>query len=201
MPAHIRVVCDTDVESITAIYRPVVESTSISFETTAPGADEIDRRVRDTLVSFPWLVCEFDGRMAGYAYATRHRDRPAYRWSVDTSVYIADGYRRRGVGRGLYLSLLAILEAQGYVNAYAGIALPNPASVALHEAVGFQPLGVFRSVGYKLGAWRDVGWWHRLLCERTASPSDPRDLTTMMQLPEWDALVRRGEAEIRADAR
>jgi phosphinothricin acetyltransferase len=142
MTIRIRLACDADVDAIAEIYRPIVESTAISFETSAPDRAEMARRVSDTLESYPWLICEVAGNVVGFAHATRHRVRGAYQWSVDASVYIDEEYRRRGVGRGLYESLFAILAAQGYFNAYAGIALPNPASVALHESVGFEPIGV-----------------------------------------------------------
>src|SRR5438093_2942798 len=121
MAIRIRLAQDADVDAIVGIYRPVVEGTAISFETSTPDRDEMARRLGETLQSYPWLVCDIDGQIAGYAYATRHRVRGAYRWSVDTSVYIKEAYRRRGVGRGLYESLFAILAAQGYFNAYAGI--------------------------------------------------------------------------------
>jgi phosphinothricin acetyltransferase len=143
----IRLACDADVDAIADMYRPVVESSTTSFETSPPDREEMARRLHETLTSFPWLVCELDGRIAGYAYAMRHRVRDAYRWSVDTSVYVGEAYRRRGVGRGLYDSLFAILAGQGYFNAYAGITLPNPASVALHEGLGFESVGVYRGVG------------------------------------------------------
>ena len=124
-----RLARDSDVEAIVEIYRPIVESTTLSFETRAPGQEEMARRVHETLQSYPWLVCELEGHVAGYAYASLHRIRGAYLWSVDTSVYIDEGYRRRGVGRGLYESLFAILVAQGYFNAYAGISFrTKPAS-------------------------------------------------------------------------
>ena len=200
MTIHIRLARDGDVDAIVEIYRPIVESTTISFETSVPDHEEMARRVHDTLQSYPWLICELDGHVAGYAYAARHRVRGAYRWSVDTSVYIDDGYRRRGVGRGLYESLFAILAAQGYFNAYAGIALPNQASVALHESMGFEQIGVYRGVGYKLGRWCDVGWWQRSLREREHTPRPPQDLATISEQPGWHALVRRGESVVRAVA-
>jgi phosphinothricin acetyltransferase len=200
MTTHIRLACDADVDGIAEIYRPVVESTTISFETDAPDREEMARRVHDTLTAYPWLICEVEAQLAGYAYATRHRVRGAYLWSVDTSVYIDEKYRRRGVGRGLYESLFAILVAQGYFNAYAGIALPNPASVALHESVGFEKIGVYRGVGFKLGRWCDVGWWQRRLRERQQSPHPPQDLATIAKQPGWEALVRRGETMVRAAA-
>jgi len=173
MAPRIRLAEAGDAEAIAAIYRPAVESSAISFETVPPDGDEIARRLADTLVSYPWLVCEIGGQVAGYAYASKHRVRAAYQWSVDTSVYVDPAFRRSGVGRGLYQSLFAILAAQGFFNAFAGIALPNPASVALHEAVGFEPLGVYRRVGFKLGAWHDVGWWQLRLLGPTAQPQEP----------------------------
>jgi L-amino acid N-acyltransferase YncA len=194
----VRLAKDSDADAIAEIYRPIVEATAISFETNAPDRDEIARRISDTLRSYPWLVCDVGGRIAGYAYATRHRPRGAYRWSVDTSVYVEDAYRRRGVGRGLYVSLFAILAAQGYVNAYAGIALPNPASVALHESLGFEKVGVYRRVGYKLGQWHDVGWWQRILREHEQSPNEPYDLPTVSRQPDWEALMAQGLSSIRA---
>src|SRR5262245_39478674 len=156
---QIRLARESDADALAAIYGPIVESTAISFETIVPDAHEMARRVNETLRSHPWLICDLDSRVIGYAYATKHRLRGAYQWSVDTSVYTDGRYRRQGVGQGLYRSLVGILAAQGFFNAYAGIALPNPASVALHESVGFRALGVYRRVGYKLGRWHDVGWW------------------------------------------
>ncbi|MCA1689760.1 MAG: N-acetyltransferase family protein [Actinobacteria bacterium] len=107
----------------------------------------------------PWLVIEDGGRVAAYAYASPHRTRAAYRWAADTAIYVADDYRRRGAGRRLYLALFELMRAQGLSVACAGIALPNPASVGLHEAVGFEPVGIYKGIGWKAGAWRDVGWW------------------------------------------
>jgi phosphinothricin acetyltransferase len=133
MGSSIRLVVDPDVPAITDLYRPIVESTAISFETEPPDQEEMRRRIGETLPFYPWLVYDFGGKVAGYAYATRHRVRAAYQWSVDTSIYVHPEFRRCGIGRGLYASLFGILAAQGYFNAYAGITLPNPSSVALHE--------------------------------------------------------------------
>ena len=200
MAIHIRLATANDGEAVAAIYRPVVADTAISFETTLPDREEMIRRIAETLPSYPWLVCDVDGRMAGYAYAARHRVRGAYQWSVDTSVYVAEDQRRRHIGRGLYTSLFAILTAQGYFNAFAGIALPNPASVALHEAMGFEPIGVYRRVGYKLDRWHDVGWWQRTLKQHEESPDVPLDIATLAGRPDWTELLARGESIIRAQA-
>lgn len=192
MGSLIRLAGDDDAASIAGIYAPVVESTAISFETEPPDEHEIRRRIRETLTAHPWLVFESGGEVVGYAYASRHRARASYQWSVDTSAYVDERFRRRGVGHALYLSLLGILEAQGFVNAYAGIALPNPASIALHERVGFTPLGVYRNVGYKLGAWRDVGWWQRPLSSAIAQPSATRSPQDLASSEQWTTLVTRG---------
>lgn len=165
-----------DAGEIAAIYAPIVRDTIISFEVEVPDAQEIGRRIAYTLETFPWLVCEREGRVAGYAYASRHRDRLAYQWSVDVSCYVRADERRRGIGKALYRALLRILRKQGFHSAFAGIALPNDASAALHESVGFERIATYREVGYKLGAWHDCGWWQARLGDPPAKPAPPRPL-------------------------
>lgn len=160
----IRLARADDADAIAAIYAPVVERTTISFELVAPSAEEMRQRITTTLLTHPWLVSvDAAGRVDGYAYASKHRERMAYQWSVDTAVYIRADRRGCGVGSALYRALLPMLIAQGYCQAFAGIALPNEASVGLHERLGFERLGVYRNVGYKLGGWHDVGWWQKPL--------------------------------------
>ncbi|HEY7138003.1 MAG TPA: arsinothricin resistance N-acetyltransferase ArsN1 family B [Acidimicrobiia bacterium] len=163
-----------DAGGVHMIYAPAVASTPISFETEVPSVDEMAERIASTTVRFPWLVAELDGDVVGYAYAGPFNDRAAYRWSVATSVYVADAAQRRGVARMLYDALLPRVRTLGYVNAYAGIALPNEASVALHERFGFRRVAVFPAAGYKLGAWHDVGWWWLALV--APPPVAPRDV-------------------------
>lgn len=199
----IRLVEEGDAPQIAAIYAPVVRDTIISFETEPPSAEEIAQRVRDTLVRWPWLVCERDGEVLGYAYAGAHRSRAAYQWSVDVSAYVREDARQRGVGRALYTSLIAALALQGFYNAYAGIALPNDASVALHEAMGFRLVGVYRGVGYKLGAWRDVGWWGLAVREGPASearPSAPVETALATEADGWSAALERGSRLLQSSA-
>jgi len=169
----IRVASTADADAIAAIYAPLVAGTAISFELRPPSVDEIRARIVKTLLELPWLVSvDAQGRVDGYAYASKHRERPAYQWSADVTAYVREDARGRGVGKKLYQSLLAELVTQGYYQAFAGIALPNDASVALHESVGFEPIGVYHKVGFKLGAWHDVGWWQRELRSAT-EPTDP----------------------------
>jgi phosphinothricin acetyltransferase len=162
-----------DAPAIAAIYAPYVQDTIISFETEAPDAAEIASRLERIGRQYPWLVAACGGRIVGYAYACENRSRLAYRWSVDAAVYLDPSAQRRGIGSALYRRLFALLCAQGYVNAFAGISLPNVASVALHDAMGFRPIGIYRNVGYKLGAWRDVGWWQLALCEPPRQAREP----------------------------
>jgi len=190
MGADLRLATESDAAGIAEIYLPIVTSTPISFEVDPPDGPEIERRIRETLPAYPWLVCEQEGRITGYAYATRHRVRAAYQWSVDTSVYVHPDFRRCGIGRGLYLSLLEILTAQGFLNAYAGITLPNAGSVGLHESVGFQSIGVYRCVGFKLGKWHDVGWWHRELNQPKGTPRPPLSLGEIQEDPSWPRMLR-----------
>jgi L-amino acid N-acyltransferase YncA len=163
----------SDAQAIAGIYAPIVSETSISFELEPPSADEMGRRIRDTISTYPWLVSvDETGAVDGYAYATRHRDRAAYRWSVDTSAYVREDSRGLGVGKRLYVDLIRELVRLGYCEAFAGIALPNAGSVALHGSLGFQPIAVYRRVGFKHDAWHDVSWWQKSL-QTIDRPSPP----------------------------
>ncbi len=150
-----------DAEAIAAIYAPIVTETAISFEEMAPSPDEIRRRIVRVSERLPFLAAESGGILVGYAYAHSHRERAAYRFSVDVTIYVAAGARGIGTGRALYSDLLQRLRELGLHRAYAGIALPNEASVRFHEALAFSHVGTFREVGYKFGRWHDVGWWER----------------------------------------
>ncbi|MCI0650459.1 MAG: N-acetyltransferase family protein [Planctomycetes bacterium] len=195
---ELRFAAPADAAGIAAIYAPIVRDTPISFETEPPAPAEMERRLRDGIASFPWLVCARGGEIAGYAYAGEHRKRAAYRWSVEVSIYIAAARRRAGIGRALYAALLRGLAAQGYVNAYAGITLPNPASVALHETLDFRPVGIYREVGYKDGRWHDVGWWQRALGARPAAPPEPLPFASARGGAAWSQALAAGTALLEA---
>ena len=151
-----------DADAIAGIYRPVVQATHVSFELEAPSAAEIERRMSAS-DRYPWLVADSAGEVVGYAYASSFRSRPAYEWTVETSVYVEADRQGLGIGTALVQALLDDLRARGYRRAIAGIALPNEASVALHERMGFTPVGVFREVGFKFDRWWSVGFWERAL--------------------------------------
>ncbi len=174
----VRVVRPDDAEAIAAIYAPIVERTAISFEEVAPSIDDTRARIEEIGETWPWLVFDDGGGVLAYAYASGHRTRAAYRWSVDVSAYVREDARGRGLARALYEVLFGILAAQGFHRAYAGIGLPNEASIALHRSVGFEPVGVYREVGYKFGAWRDVSWWERALGS-AGTPPDPIPLSAL----------------------
>jgi phosphinothricin acetyltransferase len=161
---------DRDAAACAAIYAPSVESTPISFELTPPDAAEFARRIERYSATHQFLVAEEGGEVAGYAYACRWRERPAYDWAVEVSVYVDPARKREGVGRALYAELLDRLRAQGFRVAVAGITLPNPASIALHERMGFRSIGALREVGWKVGGWHDVGYWQLLLAPDAADP-------------------------------
>jgi len=168
----IRLANEADCGAIAAIYRPYVEGSHFTFEEVPPDAGEIGSRLSKPF--HPWLVAEVNGEIAGYASTAPMRNRAAYRWSVETGIYLAEAAQGRGLGRQLLSAHLDLLERQGMVTAIAGIALPNAASVALHEKLGFSLLGIERGVGFKLGRWIDVGRWQRDLGTRTDVPVEPK---------------------------
>ena len=164
-----------DAGACAAIYAPHVEGSAVSFEERPPDAGEMAARIERYGASHAWLVAEREGRVDGYAYATAFNERPAYRWSTSVSVYIADAARGHGIGRALYGALFDRLRERGFRMACAGITLPNEASVGLHESLGFELIGVNREIGWKRGAWHDVGWYQLELAPAgEGPPPEPR---------------------------
>lgn len=169
----VRDVTPEDAAAIAAIYAPYVRDTAITFEIDCPDAAEMRNRIIETTARFPWLVAEDGHDLCGYAYATAFRARAAYRWVVEATVYVADGFHRRGIGRALYEPLLDRLDRQGFQAAIGAIALPNTGSVALHEAMGFVHKGTYHEVGFKLGRWHDVAIWQCDFGPRPEKPAEP----------------------------
>jgi len=195
MTSIIRLASVEDAADIVVIYDPIVRHTAISFELEPPTVAVMGQRIAAILTQFPWLVYQHQGKVLGYVYASQHRSRAAYQWSVDVSVYIHPASRRAGVGRALYTALFRLLARQGFYNAYAGITLPNAASVSLHETLGFEAIGAYRQVGYKLGGWHDVGGWQLRLRTDTAAPIPPMPLATLQQDPAaWQTALAAGSA-------
>ncbi len=198
MAATIRLATRNDAEQTIAIYAPIVKNTSCSFELNPPSVHDMQQRILKTLERMPWLSCEVDGVIAGYTYANPHRVRASYQWSVEVSVYVHEQYRQKGVARALYTSLFNVLALQGFYNAYAGITLPNTGGIKLHESLGFEPVGIYKSVAYKLDTWHDVGWWQRPLQDRPAAPRPPLTFAAVQTAPEWNDVISSGAALLKA---
>jgi L-amino acid N-acyltransferase YncA len=192
MPPAIELAAPRDYPEIAAIYRPAVTAAATSFELEPPDVAEMGARVEAALARTPWIVCRWAGETLGYAYATRHRERAAYQWSVEVSAYVRSDMHRHGIGRALYTSLFAVLALQAFRSAVAGITLPNDASVGLHEAVGFTAVGIFRNIGYKNGAWHDTLWLQRPIAPYTAEPSAPTALPELLGTPELETALQAG---------
>jgi len=177
--SDLRLAKPSDAEGILKIYAPYIESTSFTFETETPSVEAFAERINTYLIHWPWLVCEVDGKIAGYAYATRHRERTAYQWSVESSIYLDDNFQRTGIARALYTALFEILKIQGFRNVYAVINLPNDKSVAFHESQGFIYFATYEKVGYKLGKWKNVGWWKLSINDYGDEPAAPLKLADL----------------------
>lgn len=169
----VRTATADDAEAMLTVYAPHVLHDAITFETQIPSIKEFESRIHKCLQKFPWLVCEVKNEIAGYVYASTHRDREAYQWTCECSVYVHEKHKGKGIAKSLYGALFQILQKQGLVNLYAGITLPNEASVRLHEGCGFQKFAAYENIGYKLDQWHSVGWWKLLLNEHTLKPSPP----------------------------
>jgi L-amino acid N-acyltransferase YncA len=173
MPLHVRAASEQDAEACAAIYAPYVTDTAITFETHPPSAADMAERIATAARSHAWLVLEDQGRVVGYAYGGTFHPRPAYRWACEVSVYLEIGRRRTGAGRTLYEALLTRLTERGFRIAIGGMTLPNDASVGLHRAMGFEPVGTYRRIGFKHGAWHDVAWTQRILAAGDDPPPEP----------------------------
>ncbi|HKR22042.1 MAG TPA: arsinothricin resistance N-acetyltransferase ArsN1 family B [Pyrinomonadaceae bacterium] len=184
---NIRLATPADAADVLAIYAPIVRDTAISFELVPPTVTQMQERIESTLDQLPWLVAEEAQHVVGYAYASRYRQRAAYQWSVEVSAYVREDARRSGVAGALYRALLGILEDLSYRTALAGIALPNEASVAFHESMGFKPAGVYHNVGFKMGTWHDVGWWQLPLGEYVNDPAPPRQMREYLKSDQLSA--------------
>jgi L-amino acid N-acyltransferase YncA len=187
----VRAASEADAAAIAAIYAPYVRDTAVSFEAEPPSAAVMGKRLAKTLETHPWLVAVSDDGVGGFAYAGKHRERAAYRWTVDVTVYVSDEMGRRGIGRALYRVLLDVLRRQGFRSAFAEIVLPNPGSVRLHESSGFKLIGIHKDVGFKLGRWHDIGYWRIGLSAGTAPPVDPIPFAALRQTPEFAAALMR----------
>ena len=197
MKSKIRLATPADADAVLEIYGPFCEDSPITFETEKPELAEIESRIRKIADRFPWLVCENEKEVLGYAYASPHRDRAAYRWSVDVAIYISGKCRGQGYGTALYTALFELLRIQGYFQAYAGITLPNPASLRLHQRLGFELVGVYNRVGYKANAWHDVSWWGLTLQATDRPPTETLLIQDAIQREDFHAAIQSAESLLR----
>jgi L-amino acid N-acyltransferase YncA len=195
MSTRFRLATPADAAEINGIYGHYCLNTPISFEVETPSLENMQGRIAKITQRYPWIVCERHGEILGYVYAMPFHERAAYIWSVTTSVYIRSELHRSGVGRGLYASLFRVLALQGFHNALAGITLPNPASIGLHQSLGFVRAGVYPSIGYKLGSWYDVEWMQLELQPPSASaPPSPMWIDEAQRQPWWTTALHAGLA-------
>lgn len=186
----VRLATAADGAACAAIYAPYVERSSVSFELVPPTATDMAGRIERTLARSPWVVVEVDDDVRAYAYGTRHRERAAYDWTVETTVYVDEAYRARGLGRAAMRALVAILRLQGFHLAVAGITAPNPGSIALHRSLGFERIGEFEAIGWKFDAWHGVEWWAVELSPRDPIPDPVTPLPKLLGTPELAAALQ-----------
>lgn len=181
----IRLAKEQDASDILSIYAPYVEHTAFTFEYEVPTLQEFSSRIVNTLKVLPWIVYEIDGSVVGYAYASEHRKRAAYQWSVDLSVYIKQEFHGRRIAKILYECLIDILKLQGYYNTYAGVSIPNPKSEHFHESFGFRPIGIYHKVGYKFDKWHDTKWYELTILDHSLTPNDIQTIKELENTPEY----------------
>lgn len=195
MSVTLRLASVDDAAEILAIYAPYCASTNVTFEVIPPTLDQMRERIARITDEYPWLVAVIDGHVAGYVYASRFRERAAYRWTAEVAAYVAPSVQRRGLGRALYTTLIAILRLQGFFKLIAGITVPNIPSIGLHESVGFTKAGVFPAVGHKDGKWLDVGWWELPLQPEITNPPDPKPIRLLYESPALTTALKEGQAK------
>ncbi len=185
----IRMATPADAAQILDIYAPFIKNTATSFEMEVPTVAQFAQRMAHYLAEAPWLICEEDQVIIGYAYASPHRGRAAYQWNREVSVYVHNHHYRKGIARLLYETLFELLSLQGYTNALAGIVQPNEASVRFHESLGFEKVGTYRNIGYKLGAWRDVAWYEKFLGEESAAIPTIQSMEQLMSSEAYAKII------------
>lgn len=193
---EIRLVQLDDCQGMLEIYGPIIQNTATSFEYEVPEISEFQSRVLKIQDRYPWLICLWDGALAGYAYAGAHRERAAYQWSVEQSVYIHPKFYRLGIARSLYKALMSVLKLQGFYTALSGITLPNEVSVAFHESMGFSPIGIYRNIGFKFDQWHSVGWWEYQLQPYSKQPATPVFLDQISSSREFNEILQSAVKEL-----
>lgn len=189
----IRLANEADSASILQIYAPFITDTVITFEYEVPSIEEFRKRISSVQKKYPWLVCEINGKIVGYAYASPFHERAAYDWSVDFSIYINPEYHGKKIGKALYFALLELLKMQGYYNAYALVTMPNIKSESIHESFGFRSVGICENVGYKFEKWRDVKWFELEIQKHPEVPMPPKVIDEIRNTPQFNRIIEQAE--------
>lgn len=178
-----------DAEEVLTIYAYYVKNTAITFETELPSVEEFTKRISEVSKNYPWLVALQDGKIVAYAFAKMHRPTGAYLWSPEVTIYVANDFQGKGIGKSLYEALFAILKLQGFHSVFAGIVLPNLKSIALHQSLGFEEIGVFKNIGFKLGKWHSSQWMQKSLGQDQQVPSNPISISELMNMPKLNEIL------------
>lgn len=194
---QIRLIQDTDSQGVLAVYKPYIENTAITFEYDVPESAAFLERIKNVTAGYPWLVCLENNEVIGYAYASKYRDRVAYQWAAESAIYLKEGAHRKGIARILYEALFQILRLQGYTNLYAIITLPNVKSVGFHQAMGFQEIGIFRNVGYKMNKWHDVIWFEKQLTAHLDNPAIPTKMEEILTHEAVTSIIEAANLQIK----
>ena len=192
----IELIQNADAPAVLNIYKHYVENTIVSFEYEVPSLDVFSERIKTNTVSYPWLVCRHGDQLIGYAYGSTHRYRTAYQWSPESTIYLAPDFHSKGVGRILYETLFALLRLQGYFNVFAGVGLPNDKSVGFHRALGFEEIGIFKKVGYKLGNWHDTHWFQLALQTHVLNPANPETMAVLQQTDGFKSVMAHANQQL-----
>ena len=189
---EVRIASGSDAQAMLDIYKPYVYDTAISFETELPSVEQFEQRINTCLEKYPWIVCTVNNQIAAYVYASKHREREAYQWTCECSVYVDDKFKGKGIAKELYACLFWLLKFQGFRNVYAGITMPNIPSEKLHAACGFELFAVYDNIGYKLGSWHKVGWWKLQLNGFDPKPAPPQKFSQLDRLAFEDRFREAG---------
>lgn len=187
----IRLITPDDAEAALNVYAPYVLHTSATFEYEVPAVESFRKKIEKITAQYPWLVCECDGEIAGYAYGSIHRDRTAYQWSPEATVYLSEKYHRRGIARVLYSALFEMLKMQGYFNAFAGVLATNEKSVEFHRAMGFEDIGLFKNIGFKLSEWHTNLWMQYEIQKPIPNPPLPIPIGMILKTKNFKEIMER----------
>ncbi len=185
----IRQITESDTNEVLEVFKPYVINTAITLEYDVPTTEEFLHRIKTNTVDYPWLICLYNNKIVGYAYASKRGNREGLKWSTESTIYFAGNFHGKGLGRVLYDALFNVLQLQGYFNVYAGVILPNEKSEALHKALGFSEVGGFSKVGYKLGKWRDCKWFQLHLSKHIVNPAKPKTLQEVKDSEAFKAII------------